>query len=138
MSHNNERRKITVADIMKDKYELVDGMMSVSDAIAILQNIAAKALVVNKKDENDEFGIISLSDISHKVLASDKSVDRTQVYEIMTKPAFCIKSTMDIRYAARMFEQFNISRAPVMEAGCIVGMVSITDMVLKGLTKNNL
>jgi signal-transduction protein with cAMP-binding, CBS, and nucleotidyltransferase domain len=135
MSNHNERRKIIVTDVMKDKYEVVDGMMSVSDAIEILQNIEAKALVVDKKDENDEFGIISLSDISHKVLASDRSPDRTQVYEIMTKPAFCIKSTMDIRYAARMFEQFNITRAPVMEAGNIVGMISITDMVLKGLTK---
>jgi signal-transduction protein with cAMP-binding, CBS, and nucleotidyltransferase domain len=132
----SERRKVIVADIMKKKWTMIDGMATVTDAIAELQKTEAKALVVDKRDENDEFGIISLSDISHKVLAVDKSPLRVQVYEIMTKPAFCVKSTMDIRYAARMFENFDISRAPVMEKGEIVGMVSITDMVLKGLIKN--
>jgi hypothetical protein len=39
---------------------------------------------------------------------------------------------MDIRYCARMFEQFGLSRATVIEAGRMVGIVSFTDMVMKG------
>jgi CBS domain-containing protein len=41
---------------------------------------------------------------------------------------------MDIRYCARMFEQFGLSRAPVIENGKVIGIVSFTDIVPKGLT----
>ena len=39
---------------------------------------------------------------------------------------------MDIRYCARLFEQFGLSRAPVLEDGRLIGIVSFTDMVLHG------
>jgi CBS domain-containing protein len=42
---------------------------------------------------------------------------------------------MDIRYAARMFDRFGLSRAPVVENGKVIGIVSFTDMVLKGLVE---
>jgi CBS domain-containing protein len=43
---------------------------------------------------------------------------------------------MDIRYVARLFDQFGLSRAPVVENGEVVGIISHTDMVLKGLVRD--
>ena len=40
---------------------------------------------------------------------------------------------MDIRYCARLFERFKLSRAPVVENQKVIGIVSFTDMVLKGM-----
>jgi CBS domain-containing protein len=40
---------------------------------------------------------------------------------------------MDIRYCARLFEKVGLSRAPVVNEGEIVGIVSLTDLVLRGL-----
>jgi Mg/Co/Ni transporter MgtE len=42
---------------------------------------------------------------------------------------------MDIRYCARLFERFGLERAPVVENGEILGMVSYHVLVLRGLTQ---
>jgi len=126
---------ILVKDVMKHKVDFVDGMKTVKEALQEMQHIETKALIVNKRHDNDEWGVVVVSDIARKVLAVDKSVERTNVYEVMTKPAVTVHMNMDIRYCARLFEQLGLSRAPVTKHGKIIGIVSYTDMVLKGLCK---
>ena len=127
--------RIQVKDVMKHQVDFVDGMKTVKEALHEMQHIETKTLIVNKRHENDEWGIVVISDIARKVLAIDKSVDRTNVYEVMTKPAITVRQDMDIRYCARLFEQLGLSRAPVTRHGEIIGIISYTDMVLKGLCK---
>lgn len=126
---------IQVKDVMKMKVDFVDGMKTVQEALLEMNHIETKTLIVKKRHENDEWGVVVVSDIARKVLAKDRSVDRTNVYEIMTKPAVTVHKNMDIRYCARLFEKLGLSRAPVVEHGKIIGIISYTDMVLKGLCK---
>ena len=67
------------------------------------------------------------------MLAKDRSPERVNIYEIMSKPVISVDPQMDIRYCARLFERFGLARSPVIENRKIVGIVSFTDMVLKGL-----
>lgn len=127
--------RIQVKDVMKHQVDFVDGMKTVKEALDEMKHIETKTLIVNKRHDNDEWGIVVISDIARKVLAIDKSVDRTNVYEVMTKPAITVRQDMDIRYCARLFEQLGLSRAPVTRHGEIIGIISYTDMVLKGLCK---
>ena len=129
--------RILVKDVMKHKVDFVDGMKTVKEALQEMQHIETKTLIVNKRHDNDEWGVVVVSDIARKVLAVDKSVERTNVYEVMTKPAVTVHMNMDIRYCARLFEQLGLSRAPVTKHGKIIGIVSYTDMVLKGLCKED-
>lgn len=127
-------KKVTrVRDVMKTKYDLVDGMMTVKDALVKMQHIETKCLIVNKRHADDEYGIVLLSDIAKQVLAQDRSAARVNVYEVMSKPVISVDPAMDIRYCARMFSKFGLSRAPVIEGGKLLGIVSFTDMVLHGL-----
>lgn len=126
---------IQVKDVMKHKVDFVDGMKTVKEALNEMQHIETKTLIVNKRHDHDEWGIVVISDIARMVLAGDKSVERTNVYEVMSKPAVTVRQEMDIRYCARLFERFGLSRAPVVRHGKIIGIVSYTDMVLKGLCK---
>ncbi len=40
---------------------------------------------------------------------------------------------MDVRYCTKLFDRFGLSRAPVIKKGKIIGLVSYTDIVLKGV-----
>ncbi|BCN93541.1 CBS domain-containing protein [Thiomicrorhabdus immobilis] len=124
---------IKVKDVMKVDVDVVDGMMTVSDVLRTMEHKQNKSIIVQRRDENDEYGIVLLNDIATEVLGKDRSPERVNVYEIMTKPVVSVDPEMDIRYCARLFKRLGLSRAPVMENRKIVGMVSLTDLVLKGL-----
>ncbi|NWF38006.1 CBS domain-containing protein [Mariprofundus sp. NF] len=130
----SEQKIITVRDVMKQNYDIVEGMATVRQALEVMRYVDTKSLIVDKRHEQDEYGIVLLSDIAKKVLAANKSPDRTSIYEVMTKPALTVHPDMHIRYASALFARFGISRAPVVDgSGKIVGIVSHTDMVMKGL-----
>jgi signal-transduction protein with cAMP-binding, CBS, and nucleotidyltransferase domain len=118
---------------MKHQVDLVDGLTTVADALRQMKHVETKALLVDKRHDDDEYGIVLISDIARYVLAEDRAPERVHVYEIMTKPVLSVGPEMDIRYCARMFDRFGLSRAPVVENGEIIGIVSHTDMVLRGL-----
>ncbi len=126
------KKLIRVRDVMKTSYDLVDGMDTVADALKKMAHVETKMLIVDKRHDNDEYGMVLLSDIACQVLARDRAPDRVNIYEIMTKPLITAEPDMDIRYCARLFERFDLSRAPVVERGEILGVISFTDMVLKG------
>ncbi len=128
------KRQVTrVRDVMKSDFDLVDGMATVADALDTMMHVETKCLIVHKQHPDDEFGVVTLSDIARKVLAVDRAPERVNIYEIMTKPVISVDPQMDIRYCARLYDRFDLSRAPVVENQEIVGIVSYTDMVLKGL-----
>jgi len=52
------------------------------------------------------------------------------VYEIMTKPVITVPADMDIRYVARLIFRAGIRRAPVEEHGEIIGMISLSSLIL--------
>ncbi len=126
---------VRVRDIMKLKFDVVNRMATISQALCEMEHHETKCLIVEKAHENDEYGILLVSDIARNVLGKDRSPERVNVYEIMVKPVITIHPDMDIRYAARLFNQFNLSRTPVVEHRKIIGIISLTDMVLKGLHK---
>ena len=133
----SDRKVIRVREVMKPHVDIVQGMMTVKDALSTMKHIETKALIVDKRHDDDEYGIVMLSDIAKLVLATDRAPGRVNVYEVMSKPVICIDPDMDIRYCARLFDKFGLSRAPVVENRKVVGIVSFTDMVLNGMVQND-
>lgn len=129
----NEPDLIRVRDVMKVEFDTVDGLATVADALRNMKHIDTKALVVRKRNENDEFGIVELEDIATEVLAKNRSPERVNIYEIMEKPMISVDPTMDIRYCARLFERHHLYRAAVIENREVIGIVSYGDIVLKGM-----
>ncbi|UTV28381.1 CBS domain-containing protein [Photobacterium atrarenae] len=132
----DEVSRVRVRDVMMNTYAIVEGLTTVAEAVAIAKQRQVKALIVNKRNADDEYGIVLMNDIAKKVLAVDRSPERTNVYEIMTKPALSVSANMDVRYCARLFERFGISRAPVIEDGKVLGMVSYNNIVLNGMLRD--
>ncbi len=122
-----------VRDCMRKEVTEVDGTMDVLSALKIMKKVGATSLIVSRRDDQDEYGLLLFSDIAKKVLAKDRAPERVNVYEVMAKPVLMVRPDMQVRYCARLFEDFGISHAPVLEDDKIIGMVSFYLLVLHGL-----
>ncbi len=132
---NTQQAIIRVREVMKHHVDTVDGMDTVESALQKMDHVETKTLIVKKRDENDAYGIVMFSDIARKVLAKDRPPGRVNIYEVMTKPVISVEPDMDIRYCARLFDRLHLTRAPVISKGKVLGVVSFSDMVVKGLRK---
>ncbi|MGZ8184628.1 MAG: CBS domain-containing protein [Methylobacter sp.] len=130
-----KRTLVRVKDVMKTDFGTIDGIATVADALKNMKTLKTAVLIVNKRNEDDEYGMLTSGDIARHVLAKDRAPDRVNVYEIMSKPVISVHPDMDIRYCSRLFANFNLVRAPVLENNLVVGMVSPNSLVLDGLYK---
>ncbi len=124
---------ITVRDVMRTNVTFVDGNMDVMEAMRIMKRVGATSLIVEKRNERDEYGMLLFSDIAKEVIAKDRAPERVNVYEIMAKPVISVRPDMRIRYCARLFERCGISHAPVIENDKVIGIVSYYLLVLGSL-----
>ncbi|WP_019867427.1 CBS domain-containing protein [Methylovulum miyakonense] len=124
---------IRVKDVMKTDFGTIDGIATVAEALRMMKAQKTSVLIVNKRHDDDEYGIINSGDIARHVLAKDRAPERVNVYEIMSKPVISVHPEMDIRYCSRLFADYNLVRAPVIANREVIGMVSPNSLVLDGL-----
>lgn len=127
-------RVVRVRDIMKTDFVTIDGIATVSVALRKLKANKTSTLVVNKRHDDDEYGLVMAGDIAHHVLAKDKAPERVNVYEIMTKPVVSVHPDMDIRYCSRLFARYGLLRAPVLDGRKVIGTISANALVLDELS----
>ena len=123
---------IKVVEVMTRDLHTVDSMATVREAMEKMTHERVSSLVVDRRDEKDEYGVIVVTDIAREVVAANLSFDRVQVYEVMSKPVVYVDPDMDLRYAIRLLVRFGLSRALVLGPDRkIQGMVTLRDMVLR-------
>ena len=129
------KRKIQVSEVMVSDLQSIDGLATVADAVAIMQEHSISSLVVERRNEDDEAGLIDVVGIAREVIAKNRAPDRVHVYEVMTKPVVTIPATMLVRYAARHLVTVGLSRALVADAERnVIGMVTLRDLVIARIT----
>lgn len=122
-----------VRDCMSPKVTEIDGRMDVLSAMKVMKKVGSTSLIVKRRDEDDEYGMLLFADIAKQVIAKNRAPERVSVYEVMVKPVLTVRPDMKVRYCARFFEKFKISHAPVLEDGTIIGMVSYYRLMLHGM-----
>lgn len=129
----NVRNWGPVRDCMRTDVTEIDGRLDVLSALKLMKKVDDTNLIVKRRDETDEYGMLLFSDIAKHVLAKNRAPERVSVYEIMAKPVIMVRPDMELRYCARLFENFGISHAPVVEKNEIIGTVSYYRLVMHGL-----
>ena len=123
--------ELRVGDVMATEIISINGLATVSDAMALMRQHSVNSLVVNRRDEDDEIGLVLVSDIARQVIAPNRSSDRVSVYEIMSKPVWTVPPEMLARYAVRLLVRFDISRAVVVDHDRNpIGIVTLRDLTL--------
>ncbi len=115
---------------MQKELLTIDGMATSKEAAAVMRSHGASELLVHKRNDDDAWGIVSISDLIRKVVVPDRKAEDVYVYEIMTKPVITVPADMDIRYAIRLVHGTGLHRAPVESMGKIVGMITLSSLVL--------
>ena len=121
----------TVRAVMSPMPAPIDGMATVHEALEVMRENEVYSLVVERRRPGDEYGMVVVSDIANKVIADNRSPDRVNVYEIMSKPVLTISADMEIKYAIRLLGRFGLSRSVVVDGNEAVGFVTLTDMVFR-------
>ncbi len=117
-------------DIMTTDVVTIRGSATVAEAVAIMNDLCLRALIVERRHEQDAYGIVTETDVVYKVTAFGKDPATVRVYEIMTKPCIVISPELGVEYVARLFANTRIRRAPVIKDG-LMGIISITDILSK-------
>ena len=110
-------------DIASSKIFFIDGLASVRDAIELMKENNVQALIIQKRDNADVNGIITVNDIIKGVIIPNKTLDEVSVYEIMTKPVFSISAHLNVKYVPRLMYNYNVRIAPVEENGEYIGII---------------
>ncbi|HNU86936.1 MAG TPA: CBS domain-containing protein [Ferruginibacter sp.] len=119
-----------VSDILKGKESniySVTGQVSVYDAIKVMGEKNIGALLIMEGDKLT--GILSERDYARKVVLKGKSSRETPVKDIMTENVLTVTPEDSIEQCMAIMTEKHIRHLPVVEAGKVLGMVSIGDVV---------
>jgi CBS domain-containing protein len=122
-------------DIMTTNVVTISGSATVAEAVTLMSEKGLRSLIVNRRYEDDPYGIVTESDVVYKVVAYGLDPKAVRVYEIMTKPCIVVPPELGVEYVARLFANTGIRIAPVIK-GQLLGVVSITDILTKGNVVN--
>lgn len=127
---------VKVKDVMVREVVTVDAMSPLLEALEIMVEKSVKSIVVLPRSESDAFGILTLTDIAKKVIAGEEQIGMLHVYDVMSKPCYNVHADLDIKYAAKKMTDINISRLLVTEGNKLLGIISLTDLVMSLVKKN--
>lgn len=118
-------------DIMTTDVVTIRGSATVAEAVKKMNEQGRRALIVERRHDQDAYGIVTETDIIYKVAAFGKDPKQMRVYEIMTKPCIVVNPDLGVEYVARLFAQTHIHLAPVIQE-TLMGIISIDDILKKG------
>lgn len=121
---------VRARDVIHKKIVSINGMATAKEAAAKMRGAQVPSLIVEKRHPDDAWGIIVVQDLIREIIISGRSSNDVNVYEIMAKPVITVPADMDIRYVARLLYRAGIRRAPVEEQGKLIGMVSLSSLIL--------
>jgi len=128
-------KEITVvSEVMTRNIITIEATATVQEAVHLMHQHRTSSVIVDRRDEADEFGILVVSDIAAKVLGQNLSPERVDVYEVMAKPVLTVPAEMNIIYATRLLSRFQLSRALVIDhERNPLGIVTLRDIVFRSL-----
>jgi len=122
--------EFTVGDWMNDLIVYIGPNKTVQEALTLMRRRYINSLIVNKTEEND-YGIITSTDISDKIIAQNHNPTRVLVKEIMNSPLTTVNRGARIQDCALIMHKKQIHHLPVIDdEGKLVGMISASDFLV--------
>ena len=126
---------LPVREAMTPDAVVVDGLTTVSEGLVMMRDRNISSLIVERRNEQDEYGIVLVMDVAREVVNSNRVPARTHLYEVMTKPAPSLDGEMNVRYAIRLMQRLGLTHALVVEGRRLIGIVTLRDLVVRYIDK---
>jgi len=110
----------------------VEVKTSVKKAVELMNEHEIGCLIVMKRGKLA--GMVTERDMIRRVLLDSKDSEKIKVSEIMSKPVIVGKPKMSIEDAVKLMFNRNIKKLPVIDDDHLVGLVTLTDLVLSLVT----
>ncbi|MHA1382228.1 MAG: CBS domain-containing protein [Candidatus Helarchaeota archaeon] len=121
-----------VEEIMIKDVITIEVPNSRSTALEIFEKHGVKSLPVLKKGTKNLVGIVTQADLI-------KKPSEDQLALLMTRDPITISSNNDLKDAVKIMIENNLRRIPIVNKDkTLKGMISITDIISKGITKLNI
>ena len=116
-----------VSQVMSQNVVYLSPNDTVSRAARLLarHNIGALPICTDSRQLR---GVVTDRDIAIRCVAYENPPEETRLRDIMTRGVVTVTPRDDIREAAHLMAEEQIRRLPVVENGCIVGMLSLSDL----------
>ena len=122
---------LTAVDIMTEDVIGIRDSATVAQAIALMQHHKVRSLIVEHPNDPNAYGIVTERDIIYKVTALGTNPTTIGVATIMREPCIAVEPTLSLAELAQVFAETGIQRAPVIQDKALLGIVSITDILMK-------
>jgi signal-transduction protein with cAMP-binding, CBS, and nucleotidyltransferase domain len=120
-----------VRDWMMDVVVYIDADSTVYEALSLMRRRYTHSVIVDKSKTNPEFGIITSTDISDKIVAQTQNPSQIKCRDIMTSPLILVPDTMPLEECAALMKAHHIHHLPVEnETHELIGMISATDFMV--------
>ncbi|MGF1567193.1 MAG: CBS domain-containing protein [Nodosilinea sp.] len=124
---------LTVADIMTEAVTTIASSATVAEAIHLMQQRQIRALLVERRYQGMPFGVVTERDIVYMVVGRGHDPEKVIVQDIMRQPCISLEPHLTIQEASRILAETGLQRAPVVQAGRLVGIISVTDILMRGI-----
>ena len=120
---------VLVRDIMSKDVKVVRPDSSLKEVVATMNKFDIGSIVVVQGDR--PVGIITERDILRRIVEPCLAPETLAARQVMSSPVLTINQTASIDEAAKLMAKKRVKKLPVMDKQKLVGIVTLTDIVIK-------
>lgn len=118
---------VKVRELMAKSVFTVSKKTKIKETADLMKKDGVGSLLV--KDEEEIVGIVTATDIVHKVVAQGLSPQITGVDAVMSFPLMTIEADEELEQAGRQMVENGIRHLAVTQNGRVIGMISMRDLL---------
>jgi CBS domain-containing protein len=121
-------RRLTVGDVMTADPVMIEATAPIVEAARLMRDYDIGDLIVT--DRGHLVGIVTDRDVVIRGIAESRGVETTHVGEVCSRDVCTVGPADDLDRVAAIMRERAVRRMPVIEAGRIVGVISLGDFAL--------
>lgn len=115
-----------LTDIMVEDVITIDASATIRKAVRRMNRHEIGCLIVLQ--DGKPTGIVTERDMMKRVLGASRDWRAVEVGEVMSKPLLFMEPEREIEDAVQLMLKHKIKKLPIIENGCLVGLITLTDL----------